>query len=138
MVFGAGLGMTSSVQGPALSISDPVIRQGGYIATERVLVYNEGNAAFSFTLTTGGVSPSASYCYTLFDPTGGSTLSSTCPNMATDPVAVAISPALSPGKGYLLEMAILGQAFGLNTVSRLTVTASTGAQQSVDVEVMTA
>ena len=138
IVLGAGLNAVSSARGGGVSLEDATVHQGEYAAVESVLVYNTGDVPFSFALSTTGVSPAATYCYTLYDPAGGNELQTSCPGGTTDPAVFDSASAVEPGRGVLLQLTILGAAFSLGTVSRLTVSTSAGAAQSVDVAVLQA
>lgn len=138
IVFAAGLGVASSAQGPGVSVYGFAVRQGAYFAVESATVYDVGDAPFTFVLSTSGVSTAASYCYTVYSPEGGATVSTTCPAMSTDPARVPVATALSPGGGVVVELTIAGTAFSLGTDVKVTVTTSTGAQQSADAEVVPA
>jgi hypothetical protein len=139
IVFEAGLNDTASARGPAVSMSDATIRQGEHVSIESAAIYNTGGAPFSsFVMTTGGVSAAASYCYTLYDPQDGTTLLTTCPGLAADPASVEVVTDLSPGRGVVVELTITGAPFSLGAVTVVTITTSSGAQQSMDVEVLPA
>lgn len=138
LVFGAGLGVASSAGGPGVSLADATIRQGEYVAVERVAIYNTGKAPFSFALSTTRVSSSATYCYTLYDPSGAAVVATTCPGAAPDAATVDIPTSLVPGKGVLLALTISGRAFALGSECDLTVTTSAGAQGSVAATVLPA
>lgn len=138
LVFGSAMGLVSQ-HGPGISVTDAAIRQGGQFALESLLVSDTGDTPLgSFVVSTGGVSAGASYCYTLYDPLTRSVVSSTCPVMAAGPGSVKVSAAVPPGRAVLLVMTLAGEAFQPGSVSRLTVTASGGAQQGLDVEVVPA
>jgi hypothetical protein len=139
VVLAAGLPTMGSARGPAVSLADATIRQGEHVATVSVLVYNTGSTPFgSFVLSTEGVSAASSYCYALYEPQEGSSVFTTCPRLALDPTSVTVSTYLNPGKGVLMQLTVLGAPFSPGTISSVTVTTSSGAQQSVDVEVVPA
>lgn len=136
--FGYALGLVSR-GGPGITVTDATIRQGKYFAFESLVVSDTGDAPLvSFVVSTGGVPASASYCYALYDPLQRSSISSTCPVMVTGPGAVDVSATVLPGKGVLLVLTLSGEVFEPGYVSRLTVTTSGGAQESLDVEVVPA
>ena len=138
-VFGTVMSTAGSIRGPAVSVTGATIRQGEHFGLESLLVYNSGDlAAGSFSVSTEGVSPTAQFCYTLYDPAGRSAISATCPAMSTDPTTVEVRAQLEPGKGVLVVFTVMGPAFQLGSVSHVTVTASNGAQESQEVEVVPA
>jgi len=139
LVLGAMVNATASAQGPAISVTGATIRQGTFLAIESLTIYNTGSVPLqSFVLSTGGVPATASFCYTLFDPMAHSILSTTCPSMGTNPASVVLATTVSPGKGVLAELTVMGQQFSLGAISKVTVTSSGGAQQSLDVGVVPA
>ena len=139
VVLAAGLRSVASYQGASVSVTEGNIRQGAYLAVETVLVQNTGNAPFrSFEVSTSGVSGAASYCYSLSDPISHSTTMTTCPAMSADPGAVNVPAAVSPGKGLLVELTVMGTAFTLGSVSTVSVTTSIGSQGSLSAVVVPA
>ena len=139
VVLAAGLRTLDSASGGSVSVSGGSIRQGEYFAVESLLVENTGSVPFgSFEVTTTGVSGSASYCYSIYDPAGGSPISGSCPRMGAGPAAVSVEATVPPGRGVLVEIRVAGPAFALGSVCTVTVTTSAGAQQSEGVEAVPA
>jgi hypothetical protein len=122
--------------GTAVSVGEGVIVQGRYMALERIVVYNVGDSPItSFTVSTEGASPTASYCYSLFDPQNSKPIAATCPDMSEDPRDVYISSAIQPGRGLLVDLTIEGSSFQAGAGQVVAVTTSGGAQAVVGVEV---
>jgi len=131
VVLEAGLRSVASAQGASVMVTEGSIRQGAYFAVETLLVQNTGDVPFaSFEVVTGGVSKAASFCYTLYDPISLSTVLTSCPVMAPNPAAVSVSAAVPPGRGLIVELTVMGQAFPPGSVSTVTVTTSAGSQGS--------
>ncbi len=139
LVFGAVSTYSSQLQGPSVSVSGATARQGIYMALETLTVYNSGDVPFSsFTISTSGVSDSASYCYTLLNPTTRTVVYSSCAALLANPASVVVSSALQPGNGLLVEITVTGAAFAVGSGIAVTVTSSSGAQATVGVQVVPA
>jgi len=129
----------SVIQGPAVAVEDAAIRQGAYVALERLTVVNSGQTPVSsFTVSTSQASPSAVYCYALYDLATGMRVVCTCPGTASDPATVTIPYSLPSGGAVGVVITIMGAAFTIGVQCMLTVTTSTGAQQTVGVQVASA
>ena len=136
VVLEAALGYANAIPGPSVAIEDPSIRQGAYAALETLTVVDTGSGTFQwFTLETTGVPASASYCYSLYDPGNASVLSSDCPPSSSGPDPLTVGHPLPPGSALVLTVTIEGDAFTVGSSSLVTVTASDGAQGSVQVRV---
>lgn len=134
LVLGAALGPASSVGGGSVSVIGATISQGEAFAFEKLAVQNTGNAPFGwFSVSTAGVPPSASYCYSLYDPLLRATPLSTCPGMSVDPRVVTVAAVLAPGKALVFELTIEGAPFPPGSTVRVTVLTSNGAAEGVDV-----
>ena len=134
VVLAAGLRSLASSQGASVSVTGGDIRQGAYLAVETLLVQNTGDAPFtSFVVSTSGVSQTATYCYSLYDPGSHSSVLSTCPGMEAGPGAVGISATVLPGRAVLVELTVMGRAFSPGAVSTVVVTTSAGSQGSAGV-----
>ena len=136
IVLDAALGYTRTMSGPAVTIVGASVRQGAYLASEELAIINSGDgSAASFALVTTGVAPSALYCYSLYNLGTKSLLFSSCPATSQNPGSVPVSYALAPGQSVLVEITVMGEAFTVGSSCQVTVTASSGAQQSVGVQV---
>lgn len=136
IVIGATSNYTSALGGASVSVAGAGIMQGAYMAVERLTVFNSGGVPEGeFTISTPGAPASASYCYTLTDPKTMAKVTSTCPAMSINPSVVAISDPLPPGGAVLVDLTIGGNLFSIGTGEPIMVTSSTGAQQSLSVQV---
>lgn len=128
--------LASGSGGPAVAVEGASIRQGNYLALEKLIVVNTGPSPLSsFMLTTGQVSQTGVYCYSLYNPSSGAQLASTCPPATPNPSSISIATAIPSGGSVGVIVTVVGAAFGVGTSCLLTVTASSGAQQTVGVEV---
>jgi hypothetical protein len=135
-VLGAVLPYASAVQGPGVTIEDVAIRQGTYLALERLTVVNSGQSPMpSFVISTSPASPSAPYCYTLYNPATGDQLGGTCPVMAMGPGSVPVTYSVPFGQALGIVITIMGAAFRVGSQYAVTVTTSAGAQQTVGLQV---
>ena len=139
IVFGAAARYIGALSGPSISVASASIRQGPYSAVESITVAAaSGGPVGTLVLSTSAAPETASYCYSVTDPYTGAALTSTCPSMATDPAVVSI-PALAQGwSGVLIQLIVTGGEFTLGSAHQVTVTASDGAQATVDVQVVPA
>ena len=129
----------SSLPGPSISVADTSISQGAYVAVERAEVFNTGGTVTrAFVLSTTGAEATALYCYALFGPNSTAALTSTCPPTSSDPGSISIEFSLPPGQGVLVVVTMIGANFVLGSAQTLTVTCSSGAQQTAAVEVVPA
>ena len=135
IVLGAGLDAVAPAHGGGVSVGDPSIRQGAYAAVESVVVYNTGDAPFTFVLSTTGVSAAAPYCFSLSDPSDGAVTYASCP-AGSNPGAVVVPSEVAPGEGVLLEITVTGAAFTTGTESTITATTSAGAEGSASAPVL--
>ena len=134
LVLSAALPYASSFGGPSVAVQDEGIRQGTYLATERLTVMNIGQAPISsFVISTTQVPSSASYCYTIYDLATGAQSAGTCPVTATDPSSVTIGYPIQPGGATVVAIAIKGSVFEVGSTCTIAVTTSTGAQEAVNV-----
>jgi hypothetical protein len=139
LAFGAISPYASSLQGASVTLSDASIRQGAYAAFETLTVFNSGGPLdSSLTVTTTGVSGSATYCYTLVNPTSMATLFTNCPSATSNPATVAVAWPLPTGVGLIIEFTIGGGAFGIGSDCLVTVTTSAGGQATAGVQVVPA
>ncbi len=131
----------SSAGGAAFVLSGAVVRQGAYVAVERVSVANTGAVGLgSFTLTSA-IPSSPRYCATLADGSGGEAVGFSPPppacgsGTAPDPASVTIKPsqAVPPGGSVVLSVVIysadefqVGAEYGI-------VVSSSGAAEVVSV-----
>ena len=134
LVLRAALPFASSFGESSVAVQDEGIRQGAYLATERLTVTNIGQAPISsFVISTSQVSSSASYCYSVYDPSTGERSAGTCPATATNPSSVTIADPVQPGGATGVVITIIGSAFDIGSTCTIAVTASSGAQEVVDV-----
>ena len=139
LVLQAALPFASSVGGPSVAIQDEGIRQGAYVATERLTVMNTGRAPVSsFIISTSQVPRSASYCYSIYDPATGAQSGGTCDATTANPSSVTISYPLQPGGATGVVITIIGSVFETGSTCTIAVTTSAGAQETVDVLVASA
>jgi hypothetical protein len=139
IVYSATSAYSASARGPAVSLIDGGISQGSYSAVEKVGVFNPSTVDItSFILSTVGGPGTASYCYSLFDPENMTAVSSTCPAMVLGLGAVDVTYPLLPGEGVLVEIMVTGGSFTVGSSCTLTVTASSGAEQTLAVQVVPA
>lgn len=139
LVFTAASGYGASAQSPEVSIVDPSIRMAGYFATESLTVYNDGPGPISsFTVSTYPVPAAASYCLTLSDPRGTNPLVDTCPSMSFGAASIVVSRTLPSGGALLLEVYIEGGSFAPGGTASVSVTSSSGAAQTAEVQVVQA
>ncbi len=137
LVLGAAMGFASSSAGPSVSIGSATIRQGTYVAVERVTVYNTGQAPMvSFTMTTAQAPSTASYCYSLLNPVSSVTISSTCPTLVSNPSSISVPAQIPPGGAVVVEALVSGGSFALGVPCQVTVTSSNGAQASALAQVV--
>jgi len=137
LVFEAASALTSSAQGPSIVVEAASIRQGAYLAVERLVVYNTGNSAVTgFTVSNLGVSTSSLYCFTLTAPPGAAVDETDCPPTNPGPGIVQISRTVSSGSSLLVELTFTGQAFVRGTTADIIVTTSDGAQSSESLQVI--
>ena len=138
-VLVAVLPFASAIQGPAVAVEDARIRQGPYLALERLIVVNSGQAPISsFEVSTSQAPSSAAYCYSLYNPTKGVQLGDTCPGKTMDPGSIAIAYSIPPGGAVGIVITITGEAFTVGAQCTVTVTTSAGAQQGVGLQVASA
>jgi hypothetical protein len=136
LLFGAALSYTASIGGPSVAVEDASIRQGAYVALEAVTVVNSGpTAPSSFTVSTSGVSPSSTYCYTLVNPGTRVQISTTCPGASTGAGAVTVPFALPSGASLTVVISLTGSAFSVGETCGITVTTSAGGQDSTGAQV---
>ena len=134
LVLGAALGPASSFGGESVSVTGTTVRQGENMAFETVAVQNTGSVPIAwFSVSTSGVPPSASYCYSIYDPLLRETALTTCPGMRLDPRVVTVTAELPPGKALVFELTVEGTAFSPGSTVRVTVLTSGGAAGWVDV-----
>jgi len=134
LVLGAALPYVSALRGPSVAVQGESIRQGAYLAIEKLTVMNLGQTPISsFAVSTSQVPSSASYCYVAYDPATGAQLTGTCPATATNPSAVPIGYEIGPGGAAGVVITIIGLAFEVGSTCTITVTTSSGAQQTVGV-----
>jgi hypothetical protein len=139
IVMAATSSYPQSLEGPSVSVADASIRQGAYLAIESLTVDNTGQVpTASITVSTVPVSPSASFCYSLANPSTMATISTTCPNLATGPGTLAVPCSLAPGNAVTVELTIMGKPFGVGSGEVVTVSSSAGASQSLSVQVVPA
>ena len=139
VALGAVLPYASAIQGTGVAVEDADIVQGSYLAIERLTVVDAGKAPLSsFTISTSPASPSAGYCYSLYNPATEGRVGGTCPETATNPGSLAIAYPLSSGGEVGVVITITGAAFTVGADCTLTVTTSAGAQQSVGLRVAAA
>ena len=139
LVLGGALQLATSFHGEDVAVLDESIHQGTYLAIERLTLMNTGQSPMSsFVISTSGIPDSASYCYTVYDLGTNSQRAGTCPVTASDPTSVTIGYPVQPGGGVGIVITIFGSVFGIGSTCTLTVTTSTGAQQTVGVLVAAA
>ena len=110
----------SGTGGASVSISLAAIRQGADAAVEKVTVANTGTVTItSFTMTTVGVTSSASCYMSLLNPAIGSTTSPTC--SFTGPVSSG-NISLPPGQSIIATVTVDAILFAIG--SRYTVLVS--------------
>ena len=136
IVFEAAASYPSALQGPSITIEDPSFRQGAYVAIERATVVNSGEGSLdSFSLSSTGLAPSSTYCYSLFNPSTMALVSSDCPPSSLGPGLVSVPYGLGSGQGVIVEVTIEGHALPMGSSILLSVTSASGAEQSVGVQV---
>ena len=137
LVLAAAVAFTSSAQGPSISVGAASIRQGAYLAVERLAVYDTGRTPVSgFTVSTLGVSGSSLYCFTLTVPPGTAVVATDCPPTNPGPGSVQISRTVPSGGALLVEITLAGQAFVEGSTAEIIVTTQDGAQISVGLQVI--
>jgi hypothetical protein len=135
-VLGAVLPYASSLQGPSVSIEDASLRQGAYLAIERLTVFNSGQVAMSsFVISTSQAPASAPYCYATYNTATGAELLSTCPATAGNPGSVSIGYPVPPGGAVGVVVTVVGTPYIVGEGCAVTVTTSSGAQQTSEVQV---
>jgi hypothetical protein len=138
LVLSASTGYIAGLRGPSISIAAASIRQGSESAVEAVELSNTGtSAARSFVIATSQVSDAATFCYSLLG-SANETMETTCPSMQQGPASVDITYSLQSGSTVEVELLVLGDQFAIGSTHLVTVTASSGAQQSYDAEVVPA
>jgi hypothetical protein len=137
LVLEAASAFAPSAQGPSISVGAALIRQGAYLAVERLAVYDTGSTPVSgFTVSTLGVSSSSLYCFTLTVPPGTAVVATDCPPTNPGPGSVQISHTVLPGGDLLVELTITGQAFVMGSSADIIVTTQDGAQSWVGLQVI--
>ena len=127
------------MQGPSISVSDVSLTQGAYFAVERLTLTNTGQVSFSsFSVTTLQVPTSASYCYTLTNPSTLLLVASTCPSLTADPRTVAVAYNLSPGASLALAIQVPGTVYTVGSQAQVAVLTSAGASASIQAQVLPA
>jgi hypothetical protein len=139
LVLGAATRYASSLQGPAVALTDVSLAQGAYFALERLTVSNEGESSFpSFSVTTSDAPTSAFYCYTLTDPSTLMVVASTCPLLAANPRTLAVSHGLTPGSSVTVTLQMPGTVFTVGSLVLVTVLTPAGASASLQANVLPA
>ena len=112
-VFSAAGGYISSAGGASIAVSGLEVRQGPYLAVERVSLTNTGSLRVaSFTVTTGD-SSAAQYCATLVDESSGSPVAFSAPPAAcgsgtsANPASVTITPSRPISQGDSVAITLL-------------------------------
>lgn len=139
ILFGAALGSVGPARGASVSVTGLTVRQGELYAFESLVIHNTGTVTFGWSkVSTAGVSSSATYCYTVYDPLELAIVASTCPTMSPGPGVVSITTQLAPGRALEVELTLSGAAFAMGSSCSVTVTTSAGAQQSLQAVVVPA
>ncbi len=139
IVAQAAFTYSASTGGPSLTLSGATISQGAAAAVEELTVYNSGTTRLGpLSVDTAGVPSTAKFCLTVSDPENQTVLYSGCPSLTGDPAAVAVPLTLAPGTSAAIELALPGVQFEPGSVCSVTVTATGGAEQTVDVDVVPA
>jgi hypothetical protein len=139
LVYVAASRYASTLQGPAISVSDLTIRQGANWAVEKFVVANTGSMTGSrLVVATSGVAPGTTYCYVVSDAISRATLASSCPTMATMPASASISATLRPGSSAVVQFSMAGVAFALGSWVTVVVGTANGAQVSATSQVVPA
>ena len=139
VVLGAALPFASSPTGPSVAVQNESIRQGAYLAIERMTVMNLGQTPLSsFVVSTSQAPNSASYCYAVYDVATGEESAGACPTKAADPSSVTIVSTIQPGGAEGVVITIVGSVFEIGSTCTITVTTSEGAQQTVSALVVPA
>ncbi len=139
IVLGAAVRYSSSLQGASVAVSDAGISQGVHFAFERLTVSNTGQTPItSLTVSTPMAPPSASYCYTLTDPSTLRASSTTCPRMATNPGTVAIPCVIPSGGALRVTLQIAGSVFAIGSSTQVIVVTSAGSSATAEAQVLPA
>lgn len=134
LVLEGALPFASSLRGPSVMVQDEGIRQGAYLAIEKLTVMNLGQAPIpSFVVSTSQVPTSASCCYTVYVLGNGSQPAGTCPAETTNPTHLTVAYPIRPGEAVGVVITIIGSVFEIGSTGTITVTTSNGAQQTVGV-----
>lgn len=134
LVLGAAIPLVSGPRGPSVEVQDGSIHQGAYLAIVRLTVMNPAQIPIAtFDVSTSQVPSSASYCYAVHDLATGAQSAGTCPTTSGNPGSVTIDYPVKPGGAAAVVIEIFGQAFGIGSTCTITVTTSSGAQQTVGV-----
>lgn len=139
IVMSAASRFLGPMGGAGVAVEEAAIRQGADAAFETLVVVNTGGSAFSsFVVSTAQSPGGATFCYALSDPSGGAPIASTCPAMQAGPGSFQVDYPLKPGAGVEVELLMAGGAFSVGSEHLVTVTASTGSQESVGALVVAA
>ncbi|MDG7010038.1 MAG: hypothetical protein JRM71_04505 [Nitrososphaerota archaeon] len=139
IVMSAASRFLGPLGGAGVAVEEAAIRQGADAAFETLVVVNTGGSAFSsFVVSTAQSPGGATFCYALSDPSGGAPITSTCPAMQAGPGSFQVDYPLKPGAGVEVELLMAGGAFSVGSEHLVTVTASTGSQESVGALVVAA
>ncbi len=131
LVFSAASPYASSAQGQSISLGVSTIRQGVYLAVERVALYNLGNAPISsFTILNEGVSGSAAECFALSVPPSSAVVATNCPPSGPGSNPLSVGYQIPSSGALLVELTLTGKAVTIGSTVGIVVTASTGAQVS--------
>ncbi len=131
IAYAATSNYTSTAQGPAVAVSDCIIKQGSNVAVERMLISNTGTVAFtSFTILTPAIASNQFYI-TLTDAASGTpTVASQA--SGTAPMSITETTPILPGQSVLISITIIGSnEFTLGTKYSIIVSTSPAAEQQL-------
>jgi hypothetical protein len=131
MVYAATSNYTTAAQGPAVAVSDCIIKQGSNVAIERMVLANTGTITFSsFTILTSGI-PSNQFYITLTNAANGAPIAASPPS-GTTPASITEAVSIPPGQSVLVSITIVSpNEFTLGTRYSIIVNTSPAAQQQV-------
>ncbi len=131
IAYAATSNYTSAAQGPTVTVSGCIIKQGSNIAVERMVISNTGTVAFtSFTILTPGIASNQFYV-TLVNAANGTPITVSTAS-GTAPTSITETTSILPGQSVLVSVTIIGSnEFTLGTRYSVIVSTSPAAEQEL-------
>ncbi len=131
IAYAATSNYTSADQGPAVAVSECIIKQGSNVAVEKMIISNTGTVAFtSFTILTPTIASNQFYI-TLTDAASGAPIVASQASGAA-PASITETTSILPGQSVLVSLTIIGSnEFTLGTRYSIIVSTSPTAEQQL-------